>query len=51
MGRELERIDENTRDHGAAALAGDPHKRQVAIMEIAHRRHERHVALGAQRAA
>ena len=51
VGRELKGIDENARDNEPATFTGDPHEREVAIMKIAHRRHERRLAPGVEGAA
>ena len=37
---ELQPIDEDARDDAVAVTARDAHQRQVALVEIAHRRHE-----------
>ena len=51
MRRELQRIDENARDHDAIAFAGDPHEREMALMQVSHRRDERDVRRAAECAA
>ena len=50
---ELQPIDEDAGDDGVAVLAGDPAQRQVAVVQVAHRRDERdalEAARGAPRA-
>jgi hypothetical protein len=43
--RELQRVDEDARDHEATALAGDSREREMALVQIAHGRHERYQPL------
>ena len=43
---ELQPVDEDAGDHRVAVLARDPAQRQMAVVQVAHRRHERD-ALGA----
>jgi hypothetical protein len=51
MRSKLKAVDENARDHHAIALAGDPHEREMTLMQISHRRDERNVPRAGKRAA
>ncbi len=48
VGAELQPVDEDRRDHRVAVLARQAHQAQVALMQVAHGRHEGDAVLAAQ---